>query len=476
MKSWNLLLLSVALVSLPAWSQIAPQSVSSSGEPIYRITVVGRSIKAINYGHREEPTKIGFAGTVLANRAKGEAWVESKQGAVKVEAKFEHLPSPTSYGPQFLTYVLWAITPDGHATNLGEVVPDGGDNAKLHVTSHFQAFGLMVTAEPFYSVDQPSDVVVLENVVLPETMGKIEEVTANTQLLRRRGTYTMEMGLAQPPTSGKKLPMDRYQAVMALYQAQNAVQFAGAEGASRYAPGVYAKAQQLLQTAQSYNSSEAPPRQVITAAREAAQAAEDARLITARGRDEEQKLNEEKRVAQVAAQEAANRARAEAMQQQNSAPQTIVQTGPVIQVQPNEFPPSPRPVIDLRTELYRQLSGIVPAQQNSRGLVLYVSDSAFSAGTVSLHSNFIDPLSRVAAALKSHPELKVEVEGYTTGSSDQRLMSDRAAAVRDYLMQQGITATSMTARGLSMHPPVGSPQYRHVEIIVSGSELGGAGS
>ena len=481
MKRWSVTFLAILFCSAAAWSQGQPSAQTGSSEPIYRITVVGRSIKAINYGHREEPTRIGFAGTVLSQKSKGDAWVESKRGAVRVQAKFEKLPPPNRFGPQYLTYVLWAITPDGRATNLGEIVPDADDNAKLQVTSHFQAFGLMVTAEPFYSVAQPSDVVVLENVVRPETIGKVEEVTANTRLLSRRGAYTMDLN-AEAPTGGKKLSMDRYEAVVELYQAQNAVQIAQAEGAATYAPDVFAKAQRLFQRAQMDNNTNASPRQIVTTAREAAQAAEDARIVTAMRLDEEQQRREKRAAERAAEQAAVARAQAQAAVEQQASltpepepePQSepVEGSGPVIQIRPGPRAPGEMHA-DLRTDLYQQFSSAFETRQTARGIVLNINDVVFRTNSASLAPSSMDRLSRVAGPLRAHPELKVQVEGYTNGTTDQQLMSNRAAAIVDYLNQQGITAASMTARGLTMHPPAGAPQYRHVEIIVSGGELGG---
>ena len=248
----------------------------STSVPLYRLTVVGRTIQAVNYGHRSEPTKIDFRGTVLLPDAKGGATVRNQRGATVIDAKFERLPLPTRFGPQFLTYVLWAITPDGRTANLGEIVLNPSDEGKLHVTTEFPAFGLMVTAEPYFAVVQPSDVVVMENKVRPDTIGKIQVVEAKYELLPR-GQFTFdEQAAAAPPT--QKVRMNEYEAITAVYQAQNAVQIAQSQGAERYAPEVFSKAVTLLEQARSYKETKDYKRTVMTA-REAAQTAEDARAI-----------------------------------------------------------------------------------------------------------------------------------------------------------------------------------------------------
>src|ERR1700693_1817878 len=166
----------------------------SGSVPIFRVTVVSRTTKAINYRHRSGSTNIDFRGTPLLPEAKGEASVNSKQGRIEINARMEHLSPATQYGPEYLTYVLWAITPEGRPKNLGEVLLNG-NNSKLDVTTDLQTFGLIVTAEPYFAVTQPSDVVVMENFITKDTTGTIEEVDAKYELLQR-GQYTLNVNPA----------------------------------------------------------------------------------------------------------------------------------------------------------------------------------------------------------------------------------------------------------------------------------------
>ena len=278
------------LLSVSASSQAPPQgNPPPDPQPIYRVTVVSRTLQAVNYEHRSGPTKIDFQGTVLLPKAKGDATVESKRGRISVDARFDHLEPPTKFGREYLTYVLWAITPQGRPKNLGEVVPGPSDKAKISVTTDLQALGLMVTAEPYYSVTAPSDVVVLENIVRPDTVGRIEEVSAKYDLLPR-GQYTMNISPNQLRTVGSEaeaLPYDRYEAVLELYQAQNAVQIARSLGADHYAADTLAKAETLLGEAQSLQARKQDTHMIVSRAREAAQMAEDARMITVKRRDED---------------------------------------------------------------------------------------------------------------------------------------------------------------------------------------------
>src|SRR5271154_5587324 len=161
-------------------------------QPIFRVTVVEKSTIAISYQHRSGWTKVDLHGTPLAPESNGHADVNSRPGYIEVKTQMKHLQSAWRYGPEYLTYVLWAITPEGRAKNLGEVVLNGSVDSKLNVTTDLQAFGLIVTAEPYFSVTIPSDVVVMENVIRPDTVGKIEEIDAKFELLPR-GQYTMNV-------------------------------------------------------------------------------------------------------------------------------------------------------------------------------------------------------------------------------------------------------------------------------------------
>jgi outer membrane protein OmpA-like peptidoglycan-associated protein len=253
--------------------------------PIYRITVVERTTKAINYNHRSGSTKIGFRGTPLLVEARGEASVESKQGVTKIDARMEKLQPATMFGPEYLTYVMWAVTPEGRATNVGEVILNG-EKSKLDATTELQSFGLIVTAEPYFAVTRPSDVVVMENFVRPDTTGTIEQVDAKYELLQR-GQYTLNVNPAEisPVALNSKVPLD-------LYEARNAVRIARWTGADKYAPETYQKAVQGLENAEGYLTGKAGVKPIDTVAREAVQMAEDARIITVKKIDEETLANE----------------------------------------------------------------------------------------------------------------------------------------------------------------------------------------
>src|SRR5579884_2396639 len=287
------------------------QPVASEGEtPVFRVEVVSRTLQAVNYRHRGGATKIAFQGTALMPRAHGEATVESERGVIHVNADFSDMTAPEAFGPEYLTYVLWAISTEGRPVNLGEVTLSNygqGSKSSISTTSDLQAFGMIVTAEPYYAVTQPSDVVVLENVVRPDTMGVIETVDAKYELLPR-GLYTMHgkaPGFVAPAVS-KKVPFE-------LFEAENAVQLARIAGADKYAADSYQKAVDALSQAHRYEGQKPGQKPVVTMARQAVQQAEDARVIALK-REAQERLDQE-RAAAKAREDAANaQAAAEARQ------------------------------------------------------------------------------------------------------------------------------------------------------------------
>lgn len=251
--------------------------------PLYHVDVVAKTTQAVNYGHRSIPTKIDFGGTVLQPDAKGEARIDARRGAVGVQAKFKNLRSPQSFGRQYLTYVLWAITPDGRAVNLGELLTDSGDDGKIETATELQTFALILTAEPYYAVTHPSDVVVMENVIRPDTVGTAQLVDAKYELLKR-GKYTFDLDAAkrEEKRQARKVSQREYESLVELYQARNAVQLAAANGAELHSADTLARAKAKLEQAERQYHAKPKSAQVVALAREATQTAEDARLIAAR--------------------------------------------------------------------------------------------------------------------------------------------------------------------------------------------------
>ena len=281
-------LLGISLVATLSAQDLNPtqqsQPVAEGGPtPLYKVNVVAHTTKAVNYGHRGAPTKLDFDGTILLPDSKGKAWIQSKKGSVQVRARFKNLDPPHRFGRQYLTYVLWAITPQGRATNLGEVLTNGDNNGKLETATELQTFALIVTAEPYYAVTQPSDVVVMENIVRPDTVGHVQTVDAKYELLQR-GEYHFDLAKTEQRehNPAPKVSQKEYESLLALYEARNAVQFAKVQGAEQYARETLDEAEQVLARAERHYSQSPKSKVVVTLAREATQVAEDARLISLR--------------------------------------------------------------------------------------------------------------------------------------------------------------------------------------------------
>ncbi len=478
-----------------AWSQSA--ALEHQNVPIYRVTVVERTVKAVDYQYRRGPTSVDFRGTVLLPKAKGSAVVESKAGRTEIEARFEHVEPPTRYGAEYLTYVLWAITPEGHPKNLGEVLVDASDHAKLRVTTDLQAFGMIVTAEPYSAVRLPSDVVVMENEVRPDTIGHIEQVSAKYDLMPR-GHYTYEISShSHMPERGEGVSMDRYEEILEVYQAQNAVQIARAAGADRYAGDTLGKAEQLLRNAQEFQARRTDKSTIITAARQAAQTAEDARAITEkRKRDEEFAQAQEQAVREqklrVQAEADAQRARAEAsadrmqFQEARTAREEAERRAAAASAAP-PAPPQPETVTidtskkEVRRAVLGDLNATLETRDTPRGLAITLVDGYFRGAELSplVYPN----LQHVASIVAAHPGLYIEVDGHTDSSGsaarEEQVSYERAAAVRDLLVRSGVPANCITVKGFGSSRPLvsngsasGRAQNRRVEIVVYGDPIG----
>ncbi|HEY3827200.1 MAG TPA: OmpA family protein [Bryobacteraceae bacterium] len=497
--------LAVLFAALPVWCQ---EPARSGPAPIFHVDVIESTITAINYQYRQGPTTIDFRGTVLMPEAKGEAIVESKRGHTEIVANFEHLLAPQRFGPEYLTYTLWAVTPDGGLRNLAEIVPGHSDKAGLRVSTDLQAFGLIVTAEPYSATRRPSNVVVLENRARPDTEGKIEQVQAKYELMPR-GEYTWHepAQFSSATAHTQKVSMDRYEAILEIYEAQNALGIAQAAQSEQYAPQTFAKARQLFESAQRLESSKAPRNEIVQNAREAVETAEDARMIAERRREEETLANarteaanakqaltqaqQETQNARSEADEAQSRADAEhaareraeadaeAVRRQAEANQAEANRQAVL-IQPKitvVAPARDKRKSDLRMGLLDQLNGVMAMRDTARGLMATLPDSDFT-GT-QLHPAVSGQLARLAAIVMAHPGLRIDVRGNSDTSSGEEMSSERANAVRRALMAQGFPGAAVTARGLGdtdLFGPntsaAGRAANRRVEIVISGDPIG----
>jgi outer membrane protein OmpA-like peptidoglycan-associated protein len=566
----TLLLAAGLTLSLSAFAQTNSQTnlvvEPMTHTPTFRVTVISRSVQAINYKHRGGATKLDFAGTDLMPAANGQAKVESKKGYIEIEVEFGNLQKPTTFGNEYLTYILWAISPEGRAVNLGEVLVGDNHRSKLDVTTDLQAFALVVTAEPYYAVRQPSNVVVLENVVREDTKGTTEAMHTKYELLERGG-YIPTGYKFDPVVLNTQLPLE-------FFEARNAIRIAESEGAEQYAGDSYQHAVRLMDKVDGFATSKHIDRKaMIAVAREAVQTAEDAREITVRKIDEERLDNERQAAANAQAQTQAeaddairkkdqaqsDQARAEiaktqaesdtanaqaatleaqtatadaqaakaqaesdAVNAQSAKAQAESDTAKARADAANAKVDSDKALADsqassanalsaaqadaeqsrlntlkaeqsaqqadaekaaMRTRLSEQLNTILQTRDSARGLIVSMSDVLFDSGKYSLKPGAREKLAKVAGILLAYPGLDIAVGGYTDNvggdAMNQKLSENRAGAVRDYLVQQGVTTNSVSARGFgnslavaSNENAAGRQRNRRVELVVSGEVIG----
>src|SRR5438874_4888843 len=512
--------LSLMCMMLAASFAVAQQNTTAvepmDQTPVFRVKVVSRSTKAVNYRHRGGSTKLDFKGTSLMPQASGQVKVDSKAGRLEINANFDHLQAANKFGVEYLTYVLWAITPEGRPVNLGEVLLTDG-RSELQVTTDLQAFGMIVTAEPYFAVVRPSSLVVMENVIRQQTKGWEQPIDAKFDMLEG-SQYTIDVHATQLPsaTADPKTPLD-------LWEARNAVAIAKAAGASQYAGDSLRKAEDFLARAEDYLRRKQGRTPIGTVSRGATQMAEDARVLTLQKKQQE-KVAAEKRAmqdaqakaeadakaaseaeAQAKAQaeedarrrtlaeadrEAAEKAKTEAEQQQAQADaaraaalaeqQRAQDAAEKSRLAADE---ATRQKEEMRARLLKALNQVLETKDTDRGLVVNMPDVLFDSGQYTLKPAARERLARISGIVGAYPDLKFEVEGHTDriGSDEfnQKLSEKRAGSVRDYLVDSGVSINNVVARGLGKTRPVadntsaqGRKLNRRVEMIVSGDVIG----
>jgi outer membrane protein OmpA-like peptidoglycan-associated protein len=503
---------------------------AGESQPVFRVTVVERTTNAVSYRHRSGWTKVDLHGTPLAPQATGHADVNSRPGYIEIKTQMHHLESAQRYGPEYLTYVLWAITPEGRSKNLGEVVLEDG-NSHLDVTTDLQAFALIVTAEPYFGVSQPSDVVVMENVIREDTVGKIEQTSVKFDLLKR-GTYTMNVapGTFRPVKTGKKLPLQ-------LLEAENAVEIAHDANADKYATDVFNSASDLLRQAEAYQDRNAGWKPITMTAREAVQNAETARLLSLKRQEDERVAREKqeaadreaaaraqadesarqkaiadaqaaeagRREAEQARRAAEERASAEAARAQSEADRLAAERSKLAADEQQRQAEQARLMQQqaeqkaqeadrlraqaeqqqqqLRQQLLEQFNLILETRDTARGLIVNMSDVLFDFNKYTLRPAAREKLAKISGIILSHPGLRLEVDGYTdsigSDAYNLKLSDERAGTVQQYLVQQGLAQDNVAAKGFGKDDPVASNDTasgrqlnRRVELVVSGEIIG----
>ena len=520
-------------VSLGASTLAQAQTAVSSEnnqKPIYRVNVVSRTTRAVSYKHRSGATKINFHGTDLMASAAGEAKVESKRGALEIEVEFSGLERPTLFGNEYLTYVLWAISPEGRPVNIGEVLVGDNHRSKLNVTTDLQAFALIVTAEPYYAVRRPSNVVVLENEIRSDTVGATEAVDAKYELIDRGGYIPTGYNF-DPVVLSARLPLE-------FFEARNAVRIARSAGAETFASSSYENAVRQMKRADALATMRHVDRKALIAeSREVVQTADDAREIAVKRIDADRldaerdaaaaqvadanaQSNKDKRARRqaeaasvdadrrradadqaaatarrqqqdaqaesernLAAATEANQAAADAQQGQRNAEAESDRNRVAAASSDQQFQQAVQDREELRARLLQQFNAILATHDTARGLVVNLSDVLFDTAKYTLRPEAREKLAKISGIILAYPDLRLAIEGNTdsvgSDTMNQELSERRAGAVLDYLAMQKIPAASMTSQGFGKMRPVasndtaeGRQQNRRVEMIVSGDVIG----
>src|SRR5580700_8414840 len=537
----------LSILAAPAFAQVPPAAIpqtqgastqaaaaSSPASP----STVSRTTKAVNYRRAGGTTKVGFLGTELMQGASGEAKVDSKSNRMDIEAKFSGLDDATKFGLEYLTYVLWAVSPQGRAVNLGELSLKNG-SGQVKAISDMQTFGMIVTAEPYFAVTQPGNMVVLENVLGPATQGKVENIDAQYELLGR-GIYSSSNTKIENAIFGidRKTPLE-------LFEARNAVRIARIAQADKYAASSLAKAEQQLQNAEDVYRRGSEKKSVEAAAREVVETAEEARVMAVKQKAEQDaqakaaadkkaaqeqanaeikrrqdaeearqqaesakaealrmKLEAEKAAADAARQkQEAEQATAAAVAQQQAAQAAAEQAArdraaAVDQQRAAEAEAekarqaaakAEAEKADLRAQLLNQLNSILQTRDSARGLIVNMSDVLFDTGSYTLKPGAREKLAKISGIVLAHPGLSLQIEGHTdsVGGDDfnQQLSERRADSVRDFLAEEGVPPSSIAARGFGRTQPVasndtpeGRQRNRRVELVVNGDAIGNTAS
>lgn len=522
----------LCLAISPALAQTAPAGNAAT---------VSRKTKAVNYRRAGGSTKIDFQGTDLMPSASGEAKVESKSNRIEIDVKFERFDEATKFGLEYLTYVLWAVSPQGRAVNLGEISLKNGSGHVKAITD-MQTFGMIVTAEPYFAVTQPGNTVVAENVFGPATLGKVENIDASYELVGR-GAYSSTNTRIEGAIFGidTKTPRE-------LFEARNAVRIAHIAQADKYAATTLAKAEQQLRSAEDVYARKSDKKSVEAAARDVVETAEEARVMAVKLKAEEDaqaKVAAEKKAAQEreaqahadalteakrrqeaeqarvqaeaakaeaermkleadkAAQQAAlqteeaqrqreaaerqrqdaEKAKAEAMAQQQAALEQQRAAEAETAKARQAAAQSEAEKAQLRGQLLAQLNSILQTRDSARGLIVNMSDVLFDTGSSTLKTGAREKLAKISGIVLAHPGLTLQIEGHTdsvgTDDFNQQLSERRADSVRDYLAEEGVPASTISARGFGKTQPVatndtpeGRQRNRRVELVVNGASIG----
>lgn len=449
---------------------------------------VDHSVRTVSYGSGAI-SKATLAPTALAPKGNGSVKINAKQGTAELKISVKGLPEPISFGPEFLTYVAWGVAPDGRPRNLGEIVTKKGSGS-VSTTTQMAAFGIVVTAEPYFAAGAPSELVVLQNKFSEKELKNVTPADAAFKTFSR-ATF----GRAQMPDPKAKIPSE-------VYQARNAVRIADLFGANTYAGEARKRANDLLAQTEKFQADKKQRKMAPSKARETVQAAEAARAASVRSlnearvaaqqaeaadkaRDAQASAERSKKDAESSKKDAesaqadaarANANAADEARRRGQAEAAAAQSDLLLRQAEEEKHA-------LRARLLKQFNLILETRDSARGLIVNLGDVLFDVGKFTIRPGAREKLAKLSGVVLGNPGLQLAVEGHTdsTGSDElnQKLSENRAGSVRDYLVTQGVASETITATGFGKTKPVapnetseGRQKNRRVEIVVSGDVIG----
>ncbi|HXY52877.1 MAG TPA: OmpA family protein [Terriglobales bacterium] len=480
------MLMCCSYLAFLAASSNAQDQASQENQAVPASALTTKSVQAVGYEVGTGSTKVDLKATELVPQASGEAKVEikSKGTQADVDVSVKGLAAPSTLGAEFITYVVWVVTPEGRTGNTGELLLNKNGDGKLSATTPAQTFSLIVTAEPYFAVRLPSEMVVLQSQPRKDTKGK--RFPVSEYKLMKRNQYE-KMGNPLALTLDPNVPLQ-------VYEARNAVEVAKSHLADKYAPEVFPKAEASLKVMENSLASKADKMTVISNARQTAQFAEDARALSVQRQEEERIVQEREAAAAKAKAEAEAKAAEEAAEAKRKADEAAAQAKRKADAEiaaqeaarkqaEDQRMAAEREKQQLRARLLEQFNRVLPTTDSDRGLVVNMGDVLFDTGKADLRPEAREALAKLSGIVLNYPSLRLAIGGYTdsTGTAEfnQTLSEKRASAVRDYLVSQGLDASALSAQGFGMNNPVadnstaqGRQKNRRIEIVVSGEVIG----
>jgi outer membrane protein OmpA-like peptidoglycan-associated protein len=513
MKLKKIFIASALIAVMIAVASFAQIVAAGQETPNSQWMVVKRKTLAIRYKNNDN-TAVNMVGSAVTPRALGKAQIKHQNGRTRIKLEMANLGNPQAISPYYTTFVLWAIAPEGQADNLAELPIQA--KIKSEVTTNFQTFGLIITAEPHSAVKLPSPLIVAENTLRSATQGGIQ--TSSIEYTGDPGTFYS----ASLPTEPSLIA--DYSTPLLILGARRAVEIARRADARRYAETELRESEvKLAALEQMWPEQRKHQEKFSGTAHDVMRIAENARTqaiergIQARLADERNNAtysifriqNEADRAksdanralntADLANQQAANdraamnraqletvAARVRVEQAQNEtdrakANEALARTDAERARLETEVMKQQQS--DVQQRLYTSLSEILETRREARGLIVNLSDVLFDFNQATLKPDAREKLSKLAGILLAYPgTYRMQIEGHTdslgTEEYNQKLSEDRAAAVRDYLASAALPVDRMFAvRGFGKIRPVatndtaeGRQTNRRVEIIISDTD------